>query len=85
MATKGTKPPLVLWGVADVAEHWAVTENVVRHYLWRARHRGGKSIPLPDVEGRALWHPDSIRSYQRPGQGAGGGHHAAAERRPRRR
>lgn len=56
------------WTIADVADHWGVTEQTVRTY--RSRKRG--ELPEPDrVFGRSpAWKPATILDFKRPGQGA---------------
>ncbi len=56
------------WTLHDVADHWDVSYNTVRTY--RSRNRG--ELPPPDATfGRSpVWKPQTIITFQRPGQGA---------------
>ncbi|WP_435601282.1 helix-turn-helix transcriptional regulator [Streptomyces sp. C10-9-1] len=61
-------PTADYWTIADIADHWGVSEQTIRTY--RSRRRG--ELPEPDaVFGRSpVWKPETIIRFQRPGQGA---------------
>lgn len=60
-------PDADYWTIADVAEHWGVSEATIRTY--RSRNRG--ELPPEDrVFGRSpAWKPATILGFARPGQG----------------
>lgn len=55
------------WTIADVADHWGVSEQTVRAY----RSRGRGELPSADkTYGRSpVWKPATIIGFQRLGQG----------------
>jgi hypothetical protein len=61
-------PEADYWTIADVADHWGVSEQTIRAY--RSRRRG--ELPPPDrTYGRSpVWRPATITGFQRLGQGA---------------
>ncbi|WP_433330012.1 hypothetical protein [Spirillospora sp. CA-294931] len=59
-------PDKPLWGYADIAVYWGVTEKTVREYKAR-----GKLPQEHDKIGRTpVWLPRTIIEYPRPGRGA---------------
>lgn len=55
------------WTIADVAEHWGVSEQTVRAYRSRGR---GELPPADKTYGRSpVWRPATIIGFQRLGQG----------------
>jgi hypothetical protein len=55
------------WTIADVADHWQVSEQTIRAY--RSRRRG-ELPPADRVFGRSpAWRPATILRFQRIGQG----------------
>lgn len=67
------------WTAAECAAEWGITPTTWSYY---ARRRPPLAPPPAgkDRHGRNLWDPDEVRSFQRPGQGGGGGR--PAHRRP---